>query len=243
MKDFRPISLTALSYKEDKFLIENEAVEDYRAKKNKGCILKLDLEKAFDCVDWGFLEKAKGSYNCFKRYPSMGPLSPFLFLLEVSWKKSALSGVNISEDILLQIVDRIGYKAENLPIAYIGLPLGGYPRRQFWQPVIDLIHKKLNRWKPVNISRGGRKILCKAILASFPTYYLSWFSIPQNVAISLEKITRNFFWEGYFDSKLNLVKWNLVSLPLKGGGLGLEGLKTHNFALLVKWGGRFVMED
>ena len=34
----------------------NKVVEDYRAKKKKGWILKLDLKKAFDCIDWGFLE-------------------------------------------------------------------------------------------------------------------------------------------------------------------------------------------
>ena len=38
----------------DLMLIANEVVEDYRAKKKKGWILKLDLEKTFDRVDWGF---------------------------------------------------------------------------------------------------------------------------------------------------------------------------------------------
>lgn len=32
-------------------LIANDVVEDYRAKKKKGWILKIDLEKAFDRVD------------------------------------------------------------------------------------------------------------------------------------------------------------------------------------------------
>lgn len=41
----------------DPILIANEVVEEYRAKKKKGWLLKLDLEKAFDMVDWVFLEK------------------------------------------------------------------------------------------------------------------------------------------------------------------------------------------
>lgn len=35
----------------DPVLIDNEVVEEYRVKKKKGWILKLDLEKAFDRVD------------------------------------------------------------------------------------------------------------------------------------------------------------------------------------------------
>lgn len=38
----------------DPVLIANEAVEDYRARKKKGWILKLDLGKAFNRVDWSY---------------------------------------------------------------------------------------------------------------------------------------------------------------------------------------------
>lgn len=45
----------------DPVLVANELVEDYRAKKKKGSLLKIDLEKAFDQVDWDFLEKTMRS--------------------------------------------------------------------------------------------------------------------------------------------------------------------------------------
>ena len=124
-----------------------------------------------------------------------------------------------SESTIANLQPHFASKAENLPIVYFSS--GGYPRcQELWQPVIDPIPKKLDKWKCFNISRGGRQILCNAVLANLPTYCLSLFSIPQHVAVSLEKITRNFFWKGYSGSKLNhLVNWNLVSLPLKGGGL------------------------
>lgn len=34
-------------------------------------------------------------------------------------------------------------KVEHLPIMYLGLPLGGYPKKMSWQPVIDKIQGKL----------------------------------------------------------------------------------------------------
>ena len=75
-----------------------------------------------------------------------------------------------------------------------------------------------------------------SVLVSFPTYYLSLFSITESVAASLERIMQNFFWEGHASSKIDhLVNWNEVSSPLKDGGLSLGGIKIHNTALLTKW--------
>ncbi|KAA0040202.1 clip-associated protein [Cucumis melo var. makuwa] len=90
---------------------------------------------------------------------------------KVNWEKSTLSSANVVEDDLVQTTN-----------------------------LLDQIDKKLDRWKRYNISRGGRHTSCNSILASLPTYYLSLFSIPENVAATLEKIMRNFFQEGYTGS-------------------------------------------
>ena len=151
----------------------------------------------------------------------------------------------MGEDDLIQTTNLLGCKAEKLLIIYLGFPFEGYPReKMFWQPVIDQIHKKLDRWKIYNISRGGRHPLCKSVLVSLPTYYLSLFSIPKNVAASIERIIQNFFWESHAGSKINhLVKWNKASAPLKDGGFGLGGIKNHNTTLLAKCGWRFSKEE
>lgn len=44
------------SLKTNKFWLVNECIEEYRSKKKKGWVVKLDLEKAYDRTDWGFLD-------------------------------------------------------------------------------------------------------------------------------------------------------------------------------------------
>ena len=86
VKDFRPISLVTSLYKIitkvlstrlkvlpdtigesqgafiegrqilDNVLVANEAVEDYRKNGRSGVVFKIDFQKAYDFVEWGFLD-------------------------------------------------------------------------------------------------------------------------------------------------------------------------------------------
>lgn len=165
--------------------------------------------------------------------------------VEINWEKLALCGVNVEESKLLSTASRLNCKANYLHFTYLRLPLGGYPKRvSFWQPMIDKTHTKLDKWRKFNLSRGGRSTLCKSVLSNLPTYYMSLFLMPEKVISILERIMRNFFWEGHKGSKINhLVKWNLVIKPRIDEGLGFGGLKAKNLALLAKWGWRYLNEE
>ena len=55
----------------DVVLIANEAVEDYRSSRRKGFIFKIDFEKAYDHVEWPFLQfvlKKKGFKDRWRRW-------------------------------------------------------------------------------------------------------------------------------------------------------------------------------
>ena len=79
--------------------------------------------------------------------------------------KSALCGINGDDGKLLLVATRLNCKMDHLPLIYVGLPLGGYPKKvEFWQPVIDKLQGKLDKWRRYNLSRGGRATLCKPIL-------------------------------------------------------------------------------
>lgn len=88
------------------------------------------------------------------------------------------------------------------------------------------------------MSRGGRVTFCQSVLANLPTYYVSLFAMSINIESSLERLTRNFFWDGHTESKFNnLVKWAKVTRPQLDGGLGLGALQNKNRALLLSGAG------
>ena len=123
---------------------------------------------------------------------------------------------------LLSTASSLGYKVDHLPLIYLRLPLGGYTKlSSFWQPVLDKVQIKLDKWKRFNLSRGGRATLYKSALLNIPTYYTSTFLLPEGVSSKLERILRNFFWEGHKGSKLShLVNWKMVNKSSLDGGLG-----------------------
>ncbi|PON50055.1 hypothetical protein TorRG33x02_315750 [Trema orientale] len=91
----------------------------------------------------------------------------------------------------------VGCELGEWPTKYLGMPLGGNPRyASFWEPVVDKVAKRLDKWKKAFLSKGDRLTLIESILSSIPTYYLSLFTIPIAVAMGLETIMRDFLWNG-----------------------------------------------
>ncbi|XP_028112693.1 uncharacterized protein LOC114310799 [Camellia sinensis] len=127
---------------------------------------------------------------------------------------------------------------------YLGLPLGGNPRGEvFWDPVVEKIGKWLKGWRRALLSRGGRYTLVKTVLSGISIYFMSVFKIPVNVAKFIEKLFRDFLWEGKDEGwKDHLVKWETVSLCKEKGGLAISNIVARNTALLGKWLWRFLAE-
>lgn len=96
---------------------------------------------------------------------------------KVNWEKSALCGVNVDEIELMSTASSLGCKADHLPLFYLGV--GTESKVTFWQPVIDKVHKNLDKWKRFNLSRGGRATLCKSVLSNLPTYCMPTFLMPE----------------------------------------------------------------
>lgn len=270
----------------DGILIANEVVDEAR-KNKKELMFKVDFEKAFDSVDWGYLDSVmkkmafpvlwrKWIKECvttatasilvngsptdefrLQRGLRQGdPLSPFLFLiaseglnvmmtsavinnifngytvgnsnsvvvshlqfaddtlllgakswanlralravlslfaemsgLKVNFNKSLLVGINIADSWLYEAASILNCKVGKIPFVYLGLSIGGDPRRlAIWEPVLQTIKSRLLGWQSRFLSYGGRLVLLKSVLTALPVYALSFFKAPSGIISVIESI-------------------------------------------------------
>jgi len=95
-------------------------------------------------------------------------------------------------------------KHGHLPFLYLGLPIGGDPRKlQFWYSLVDRIRNQLSGWKCKNLSLGGRLVLLESVMSSVPVYFLSFFKSPSGIISSLDSIFSKKNWGGGEDVRKN----------------------------------------
>jgi hypothetical protein len=135
--------------------------------------------------------------------------------LKINLSKSDLVPVGHVPNVT-ELASILGCRVSAFPLTYLGLPLGAtFKRKTIWNSVVERMEKRLVGWKKLYLSKGGRLILIKSTLSSLPSYYLSLFPLPMDVACRLEKLPRDFLWGGMGDEhKFHLVNWHQVCSPI-----------------------------
>ncbi|KAE9602833.1 hypothetical protein Lalb_Chr12g0203761 [Lupinus albus] len=130
------------------------------------------------------------------------------FGLKINFSKCNLYGVNIQEDILYSHVEFLHCKLYSKSFSYLGIPVGvSHKRKSTWTSLIDKIQSRLSSWYSTNISFVGRVILINVVLSALLVFYLSFYKALISVVRSIQKIQRNFLWDGgYPKRKIHWVK-------------------------------------
>jgi hypothetical protein len=165
--------------------------------------------------------------------------------LKINFWKSSLIGVNVSQDFLRVASAFLNCRTCALPFKYLGLPVGTNPRRaSTWEPLLVSLRKRLGLWANKYVSLGGHIVLLNSVLNSIPIFYLSYMKIPVHVWKQVRRIQREFLWGCRGGrKKINWVKWEVVCLPKKKGGLGVRDVRMVNISLLTKWRWRLLHDD
>jgi hypothetical protein len=109
--------------------------------------------------------------------------------LKVNFHKSLLVGINIGYSWLTEVASILNYKVGKISFLYLGLSIGGDPRRlAFWEHVVSTIKSRLSGWQSCFLSFGGRLVLLKSVLTSLHVYALSFFKSPSGIISSVESI-------------------------------------------------------
>lgn len=75
--------------------------------------------------------------------------------------------------------------------------------------------------------------MINAVLDALSTYVMSLFPLLAKVEERLDKLRRKFLWLGNKEGKgIHLVKWQIVQLSKKAGGLGVKNLGLQNMSFI-----------
>ena len=101
-----------------------------------------------------------------------------------------------------------------------------------WEPIIDKISSKLERWKKAHPTRNGRKIITQMIVGGHTQFLTQAQGMPKETEDTLNKIIKNFIWED--DSSPRIANETLRN-PITEGGLDLLDLEVRNEAIDIMW--------
>lgn len=103
--------------------------------------------------------------------------------------------------------DFLHCRLETLPFKYLGLPVGDILSREVtWDPLVNLLAKRLNSWKRRFVSLGGRVVLLNSVFNAIHIFFLSYLKMPVKFGGKLFGIQRRFQLGGVKgDSKISWV--------------------------------------
>eukprot|EP00253_Pinus_taeda_P009477 PITA_09477 len=240
-------------------LLAQEMVHTLQTRKKAGMLMQLDLSKAFDKVNWNYLEAVLTAFgldqNWNKWILALIKSSSFSILVNGSPLETFTPSRGIRQGdplspflfvILMEGLSRLKHKAKEEGSIRGLHPLHSSPATTHQQLVDDtLLHgtptvKESLAYKPILTlfsKASGRLVLTKAILQAIPHYLLSILPAPQGILHRIRTIQRTFLWKGNAEkNKSALVAWNKLCKSKSLGGLNLiDPLTSNNICGAKLW--------
>ncbi|XP_009630097.2 uncharacterized protein [Nicotiana tomentosiformis] len=212
-------------------LICQDLVRLYNRKATtKSYLIKIDLKKAYDIVEWRFVEEMLYAMNFPEDFRHFHKASG----LCTNTGKSNIFSANMEQQSFLDLCELTGYQKGKLPFKYLGVPVSTKKLNSIdSEMLVDRMTARIKTWGSKNLSYAGRVQLINSVLMHVHTYWASIFLLPKAVMKQINTVCRNFLWDGKeVSNRAPLIAWDLVYKPKEVGGLGITNGVLWNEAAI-----------
>ncbi|XP_048502820.1 uncharacterized protein LOC104896775 [Beta vulgaris subsp. vulgaris] len=217
----------------------------FRAHMSLRCIMKVDIRKAYDSVEWSILEALLHEFEFPRIF--MGWIMECVttmsyavlvnaYGLAASMEKSNIYFCGISDETDRELVDIVHMQIGDLPFRYLGVLLTSkkfsYAQNK---PLVEKITNRAQTWMAHLLSYAGRLQLIKSILSSIQHYWAHIFPLSKKIIQAVERVCKRFLWTGSTEeSRKSPVAWTILQLPKSGGGCNFINMLYWNKAAMLK---------
>ncbi|XP_058073110.1 uncharacterized protein LOC131221824 [Magnolia sinica] len=198
-------------------------------------IIKVDMEKAYDRLEWGSSSRLSNVHMLLRFITQYENASGQKMNIA---KTSFIVPKNYTRTKVQKLSTITGYKQALLPSMYLGVPLskGRIPAPQLHQ-LVQRIIRRIDGWKAKLLNQAAKLVLIKHVLSSIPIRMLAAINIPKSVSKSINRAMANFFWgSSEKGNKRHWVNWQSVCTPVLEGGLGIRTFEDISRVIRIKMG-------
>eukprot|EP00253_Pinus_taeda_P022728 PITA_22728 len=231
--------------------VAQEVIHSVKQKKKKGVILKIDLSKAYDRINWLYLRLLLTHLGFNYTFISwiMGCISNVSFVVLINGAASPFfksqrglrQGCPLSPLLFLLVAEglsRLIHKARRTnKIKGIEVAINLYISHLLFVDDILIFsngsHNELKELKSIF------ELFMKA--TAIPVYWAALTWIPKGIMEKIRRLCCRFLWAGSNEnSVLPWVAWDKIARPIEWGGWGLKRLPEFSLSLVAKSGWRLI---